>query len=76
MTHETIRVNDVNNFAWFETKSEAVKRARELSKLGLDVKLGGKRAKSWANYFDIKSAAVCQNKWSGSGMPWVIAWYE
>lgn len=74
MAHETIMVNSVNNFAWFETKGEAVRKMKELSKLGLDVKIGGKRAKSWANYLDIKSAAIYQNKWSGSDMPWVIAW--
>ena len=74
MAHETIKVNSVNNFAWFDTKNEAVRKMNELSKRGLDVKIGGKRAKSWADYLDIKSAAICQNKWSGSGMPWVIAW--
>ena len=74
MTHETICVNDVSHFAWFDDRKEAVAKAKELSKLGYDVKIGGKRAKSKFNYYDIKSAAIHQNKWSGSGMPWVVAW--
>lgn len=74
MTHETIKVTDVSNFEWFDYQSEAKERAKELSKLGIDVKIGGKRAKSKFNYYDIRTAAIYQNKWSGSGMPWVIAW--
>ena len=72
--HETIKVSDVSNFAWFDERAEAIKKAKELGKLGIDAKIGGKRAKSWANYHDIKTAAIYQNKWSGSGMPWVVAW--
>lgn len=74
MTHETITVDMVHNFAWFENRTDAIKKAKELSKLGHTVYIGGKRAKSKFNYFDIKSAAIYQYKWSGSGMPWVIAW--
>lgn len=74
MTHETIRVNDVTNFYWFDTRSDAMKKFNALNKMGYDVKIGGKRAKSWANYYDIKTAAIYQNKWSGSGSHWVVAY--
>ena len=74
MTHETIRVDDVHNFAWFDDRKEAMAKVRELGKLGIGAHIAGKRAKSWAAYSDIKSAAIYQNKWSGSGSPWVVAW--
>ena len=74
MTHNTIKVNDVSNFWWFETRAEAMKKVKELEREGIKAHVGGKRAKSWVTYGDIKSAAIYQNKWSGSGMPWVVAW--
>lgn len=73
-TFDTIKINDVHNFYWYENRSDAMKKVNELAKHGIEAKIGGKRAKSWATYGDIKSAAICQNKWSGSGMPWVVAW--
>ena len=74
MTHETIKVNDVSNFAWFDDRADAIKKANELKAKGVNAKIGGKNAKSKFTYFDIRSAAICQNKWSGSGMKWVVAW--
>lgn len=74
MTHEIIKVNDVQNFAWFENKTDAMKKARQLEKQGIAAKIGGKRSKSWAVYHEIKIAAIFQNEWSGSGMAWVVAW--
>lgn len=74
MTHKTIQVSEVKNFAWFDTKSEAVKYAREVEAEGGTVFIGGKRAKSWATYKDIVIAAIYQNRWTGSGSPWVVAW--
>ena len=74
MTHEAVKVTDISNFAWFDAKSDAMSKAAALQRKGISPKIGGKRAKSWKTYDDIKAAAIYQNRWSGSGMPWVVAW--
>lgn len=74
MVHKTIKVNDVSNFAWYDTRAEAMKKVKELEKEGITPFIGGKRAKSWATYGDIKTAAIYQNRWTGSGSPWIVAW--
>jgi len=74
MTRNTIKVNEVSNYWFFETRAEAMKKVKALEKEGIKAYIGGKRAKSWVTYFDILRAAIYQNKWSSSGMPWVVAW--
>lgn len=77
MTHETITHKDVNRFAWYNSRKEALNMATILRKKGIKVYIGGKRARSSCyNYLDIKIAAIYQNAWSGSEMPWVIAWHD
>ena len=76
MNQKTITVTDVNNFAWFNSKKEAMDYARRLKQEGHTVYCGGKRAQSWLKYHDIQIAAIYHNKWSGSSMPWVVAWFE
>lgn len=74
MTHKTITADMVHNFAWYDTRVEALKKVRELEKQGVACYLGGKYAKSKFAYLDIKIAAIQNNCWSGSGSLWVVAW--
>ena len=74
MTHTTITSKDVNQFEWFDTRAEALNRAKTLEKQGIPTYIGGKRARKKFNYLDIKIAAIYHNKWSGSNKPWVVAW--
>lgn len=74
MTHKTITVDMVHNFAWYDTRTEALRKVRELEKQGIVCYLGGKRAKSKFTYLDIKIAAIQHNLWSGGDSPWVVAW--
>lgn len=74
MSHETVKVNDVHNFAWFVNRSDAIKKFKKLDRNGIVAKIGGKRARSWRVYNDLKTAAIYQNAWTGSGAPWVVAW--
>lgn len=74
MTHEVIKVTDVSHFEFFETKREMDERAKELQKQGIVFHFGGKRSQSRQTYHDIVIAAIYHNHWSGSGLPWVIAW--
>lgn len=76
MSHKTITHKDVNNFEWYDTRKEALDRAKTLEKQGTIVYSGGKRARSSFNYLDIKIAAIYQNKWNDSNKPWVIAYHE
>ena len=76
MTHKNITVADVNNFAWFKYKKEAMAYARRLKREFHTVYCGGERSQSRQNYLDMKIAAIYHNKWSGSSMPWVVGWYE
>lgn len=76
MTHITVTHRDVNRFEWYYNRKEALSRAAELKKQGITVYIGGKRARNSYNYHDIKVAAICHNEWSGSGMPWVVAWHD
>ena len=76
MEHITVTVTTVNNFAWFESRTDALKRAKTLTENGYKVYVAGKRAKNKMTYIEIRVAAIYQNKWSGSGMPWVVAWKE
>lgn len=74
MAHNTITVDMVHNFAWYEDRRNALKKVNELKKQGIPVYCGGKRAKSKFTYLDIKTAAIYHNRWNGSGLPWVVAW--
>lgn len=74
MTHKTITVDMVHNFAWYEDRRDALKKVQELKNQGITCYYGGKRAKSWATYADIKIAAIHNNCWDGSDSPWVVAW--
>ena len=74
MTRKTITVDMVHNFAWYDTRAEALRKVRELEKQGIACYLGGKHAKSKFMYLDIKIAAIQHNCWSGSDSPWVVAW--
>ena len=74
MTHTTITVNMVHNFSWYEDRSDALKKVNDLKKQGVAVYYGGKHAKSKFTYHDLKIAAIYQNKWNGSNLPWVVAW--
>lgn len=76
MTHETITHKDVNRFAWYTSRKEALSMATILRRKGIKVYIGGKRAKNSYNYHDIKIAAIYHNAWFGSEMPWVIAWHD
>lgn len=76
MTHKNITVADVNNFAWFNSKKEAMAYARRLKQEFSVVYCGGKRSRSRLNYLDMKIAAIYHNKWSGRSMSWVVGWYE
>lgn len=76
MTHETITHKEVNRFAWYSSRKEALNMAAILRGKGIQVYIGGKRAKRKFNYLDIKNAAIYQNKWIGDEMPWVIAWHD
>lgn len=76
MTHETITHKDVNRFAWYNSRKEALNMAAILRSKGIKVYIGGKKAKRKYNYHDIKIAAIYQNAWFGSEMPWVIAWHD
>lgn len=76
MTHTTITHKDVNRFAWYNSRKEALSMAAILRGKGIKVYIGGKRAKRSFNYHDIKIAAIYQNAWIGSEMPWVIAWHD
>lgn len=76
MTHETITHKDVNRFEWYTSRKEALNMAAILKSKGIKVYIGGKRAKNSLNYLDIKTAAIYHNAWTGSEMPWVIAWHE
>lgn len=75
MTHKTITVNEIHYFIWCETRSEALRRAKEIEKQGITgVHVAGKRAKTREDYMDIQRAAIYQDKWSGGNSPWVVAW--
>jgi hypothetical protein len=76
MTHETITHKDVNRFAWYTSRKEALNMAAILRSKGIQVYIGGKRARNSSNYLDIKIAAIYHNAWVGSEMPWVIAWHD
>lgn len=76
MTHTTITHRDVNRFEWCYSKKDALHRVAELKKQGIPAYFGGKRAQSRFTYNDIKIAAICHNAWSGSDMPWVVAWHD
>ena len=76
MTHETITHKDINSFAWYASRKEALNMAKILKSKGIKVYIGGKRTKNSCNYHDIKMAAIYQNKWIGNEMPWVIAWHD
>lgn len=75
MTHTTITHKDVNRFAWYNSRKEALSMATILRGKGIQVYIGGKRANSY-HYHDIKIAAIYHNAWIGSEMPWVIAWHD
>lgn len=74
MNGKTFTVNAVSNFAWYDTKGEALKKVNELQKQGITAYFGGKYARSKQKYHDLKIAAICHNQWDGSGLPWVVAW--
>ena len=76
MTHETITHKDVNRFAWYNSRKEALSMAAILMSKGIQVYIGGKKAKRKCNYLDIKIAAIYHNAWKGDEMPWVIAWHD
>lgn len=76
MTHETITHKDVNRFAWYTSRKEALNMAAILMSKGIKVYIGGKRAKKPFNYLDIKTAAIYHNAWIGNEMPWIIAWHD
>jgi hypothetical protein len=48
----------------------------ELKKQGISAYFGGRRSQSRFTYNDIKIAAIHHNTWSGSNMPWVVAWHD
>lgn len=76
MNHKTIKVADVNNFAWFKSKKEAMEYVRWLKQEVRTVYCGGKRSRSWLNYLDMEIAAIYQDKMSNDNLPWVVGWYE
>lgn len=71
-------IRDVNQFEWYDTKAEALSRAKAIEKQGKPAYIGGKRARSKCKfrYHDLKIAAIYHNAWTGSGKPWVIAWHD
>lgn len=72
--NKALNVNDINNFAWYLTKKDVLKKVKELQEQGIIVYYGGKNAKSKQVYHDIKIAAIYHNQWDGSNQPWVVAW--
>lgn len=74
MTHKTITHEDVNNFEWYDSRKEALDRAKTLGKQGINAYVGGKRARSSFNYLDIKIAAIYHDVWNDNNKPWVIAY--
>lgn len=76
MAQAAITHRDINRFEWYYSRKEALTRAAELKKQGVPAYIGGKRARNNYNYHDIKIAAIYLNEWSGSNLPWVVAWYD
>lgn len=74
MEHKTVTVDMVHNFAWCDTRKEALETVKRLEAQGITVYYGGKHAKSKFTYLDIKIAAIYQDKWSGNDCPWIVAW--
>ena len=76
MTHTAITHKDVNQFEWYHSRTEALTRAKELKRKGIEIYIGGKRSRNSYNYHDIKIAAIYHNAWSGGDLPWVVAWHD
>lgn len=76
MNHKSITSSDVNSFVWFNSRKEAIDYVRQLKHEGRTVYYGGKRGRSKGTYHDLKMLAIYHNKWNGSGMPWVVGWFE
>lgn len=74
MTHKTITHKNVNNFEWYDSRKEALNRAKTLEKQGINTYVGGKRARNSFNYLDIKIAAIYHDVWNNNNKPWVIAY--
>ena len=78
MTHKTIKVYDVSNFAWFDNRAEAYAYFNKLKHFHPRIVIAGKRSRkaetSWATFNDIKTAANYQNKWTGGKSSWVVAY--
>ena len=76
MTHETITYRVVNQFAWYDSRKEALSKAAKLKRQGKSVYIGGKRAKNKRNYIDIVIAAIIHDDKGDGSKPWVIAWHD
>mgnify|MGYP007112768922 CR=1 FL=1 len=75
MTHIAITHKDVNQFAWCDSRKEALSRAAKLKKQGITIYIAGKRARNHFDYQDIRMAAIIHNDQSAN-KPWVIAWHD
>jgi len=51
MTHETITHKDVNRFAWYNSRKEALSMAAILKGKGIKVYIGGKKSKEKIRLF-------------------------
>ena len=76
MTHKTITHRDVNQFAWCDSRKEALSKAAKLMGEGKGVYIGGKKAKNKWNYHDITMAAIIHNDKGDGNKPWVVAWHD
>ena len=63
MTHKTITHRDVNQFAWCDSRKEAISKATKLMGQGKGVYIGGKKAKNKWNYHDITMAAIILDRY-------------